>query len=68
MKNNIKKDISLLPLCHQDTKKGKALRAKTSCHLLVVLRLLIIVDLLVIIILIVNSSRTNTKGSQLGRS
>jgi hypothetical protein len=65
MKNNIKKDNSLLSLCRQDTKKGKELRAKMPRHLLIDLRLLIVVGLLllfiiiiIIIIIIVNSSRT----------
>jgi hypothetical protein len=69
MKNNIKKDNSLLPLCRQDTKKGKELRAKMPRHLLIDLRLIVVgLLLLFIIIIIVNSSRTNTKGSQLSRS
>jgi hypothetical protein len=59
MKNNIKKDNSLLPLCRQDTKKEKELRAKASCHLLVVLSLLVVTDiLLTVIVVIINSSRT----------
>jgi hypothetical protein len=60
MKNDIKKDNSLLPLCRQDTKKGKELRQKTLWHLLIVVNLLLII--------IVNSSRANTEGSQLSRS
>jgi hypothetical protein len=70
MKNDIKKDNSLLPLCHQDTKKGKELRSKTSFHLLIILHLHVVIGLLfiIIIIIVVNSSRTNTKGSQLSRS
>jgi hypothetical protein len=63
------KDNYLLPLCRQDNKKGKELRAKASHHLLIVLYLLIVADLLlIIIIIVVNSSRTNTKGSQLSRN
>jgi hypothetical protein len=68
MKNDIKKDNSLLPLCRQDTKKGKELRAKTPRHLLIVLHLLVVVDLLLLLITIVNSSRTNTEGSQISMS
>jgi hypothetical protein len=79
MKNDIEKDNPLLPHCRQDMKKGKELRAKTSCHLLIVLHLLVIVDLqlllllliiiiIIIIIVIINSSRANTEGSQLSRS
>jgi hypothetical protein len=62
MKNDIKKDNSLLPLCRQDTKKGKELGEKIPRHLL------IIADLLIIIVIVVNSSWTNTEGSQLHRS
>jgi hypothetical protein len=68
MKNDIKKDNSLLPLCHQDTKKENDLRAKTSHYLLVVLCLLVVADLLLLIIVVINSSRTNTEGSPLSKS
>jgi hypothetical protein len=69
MKNDIKKDNSLLPLCRQDTKKEKEIKVKMPRHLLIVLHLLIVVGLhIIIIIVVVNSSRTNTKGSQLSRS
>jgi hypothetical protein len=69
MKNDIEKDNSLLPICRQDTEKGKELRAKMLHHLLIILCLLVVADLLIIIIVIVvNSSRTNTEGSQLSRS
>jgi hypothetical protein len=69
MKNDIDKDNSLLPLCHQDTKKGKELRREEATPLLVVLHLRVIVGLtIIIIVIVVNMSRTNTKTSQLSRS
>jgi uncharacterized integral membrane protein len=72
MKNDVDKDNSLLPLCHQDTKKGKDLRSEEAMPLLVILHLLIIVGglllLLLIIIVIINMSKINTKSSQLSRS
>jgi hypothetical protein len=69
MKNDIDKDNSLLPLCSQDTKKGKELRSKEATPLLVVLHLLVAVGLVIIIIIaVVNTSKTNTKGSQLSGS
>jgi uncharacterized membrane protein YqjE len=68
MKNN-NKDNSLLPLCRQDTKKGKEMQVKVWRRLLIILHLLIIVGLLLIIVIVVrNTSRANAKGSQLIRS
>jgi hypothetical protein len=71
MKNDIDKDNSLLPLCHQDTKKGKELRSEEVAPLIVILHLIIGgggLLLLIITVVIVNTSRTNTKSSQLSRS
>jgi hypothetical protein len=54
MKND--KDNYLLPLCHQDTKKGKRLKEEQTPHrLLIILCLLIVDDGLLIIIVIVGS-------------
>jgi hypothetical protein len=47
--------------------KGKRARSEEAAPLLVVLRLLVAIDLITIII-VVNTSRTNTKGSQLSGS
>jgi hypothetical protein len=71
MKNYIDKDNSLLPLCLQDTKKGKELRSEEVTPLIVILHLIIGgggLLLLIITIAVVNTSRTNTKSSQLSRS
>jgi hypothetical protein len=57
---NINRDNTLLPLCHQDTKKGS--------RLLIVLRLLVGGGLRLIIIVRKNTSRANAKSSQLGRT
>jgi hypothetical protein len=63
-------DNYLLPLCHQDTKKGKDSKKVQAPHgLLIILHLLTIVGGLLLIIIIVRStSKTDAKSSQLSRS
>jgi hypothetical protein len=68
MKNS-NRDNSLLPLCHQDTKKEKrSYEVQKRSRLLIVLRLLVIVGLRLIVIARINISKANAENSQLGRS
>jgi hypothetical protein len=69
MKND--KDNYLLPLCRQDTKKGKdSKKVEAPRGLLVVLCLLIIIGgiLGIIVVIVWSMSGTNAKSSQLSRS
>jgi hypothetical protein len=66
----IDRDNSLLPLCHQGTKKWKEVKeVKMPRRLLVVLHLLIVIGLLFIIIVVIRSTcKADAKSYQLSRS
>jgi hypothetical protein len=69
MKND--KDNYLLPLCCQDTKKGKDSKKVQAPHrLLIILPLLVVIGglLLLLIIVVESMSGINAKSNQLNRS
>jgi hypothetical protein len=67
MKNDKDKDNCLLPLCRQDTKKGKYSRKVQTLHeLLIIIGGLLL--LLIIIVVVGGTSGTDAKSSQLSRS
>jgi hypothetical protein len=72
MKND--KDNYLLPLCRQDTKKGKDSKKVQAPHGLVIIFCLLIVvgglliNIVVIVIVVGSTSGTDAKSSQLNRS
>jgi hypothetical protein len=56
------------PFVVKTPKREKSCKVKELHWLLSVLHLLIITDLLLLLIVVINSSRTNAEGSQLGMS
>jgi hypothetical protein len=66
--NDKDKDNCLLPLCRQDTKKGKYSRKVQTLHELLIVIGGLLLLLLIIIVVVGGTSGTDAKSSQLSRS